>query len=239
MKRLHKQIIWVSVYALAMAFLESSVVVYLREMFYPNGFEFPLASLSHNIAITEIFREAATIIMLLAVAYIAGGNGPQRFGYFLLSFGIWDVFYYVFLKVLIGWPESLLTWDVLFLIPLTWVGPVIAPVILAIIMCVLGWILIVNNEWSLNRLNKFEWLWLIIGSLVSIFAFTLDHLQFILKKKGLNEMERVELLSVDYVPQHFAWYIFIPSLLMITIGVISYYIRIGKIPLSANKQLFI
>ena len=61
--------------------------------------------------------------MLLAVAYIAGGNGPQRFGYFLLSFGIWDVFYYVFLKVLIGWPESLLTWDVLFLIPLTWVGP--------------------------------------------------------------------------------------------------------------------
>lgn len=230
---------WVSLYAVAMGFLESSVVVYLRELYYPDGFQFPLTSLSQSIAITELLRESATIIMLAAVAYLSGGNGPQRFGYFLLSFGIWDIFYYLFLKVLINWPESIMTWDVLFLIPVTWVGPVIAPVLISLIMCVLAWVLIVNNEWTVNKLNKFEWVWLILGSFVSIVSFTLDYFQFMMGKIRTDEVDGFELFSMDYIPQYFAWYIFIPSLFMILVGVVSYYMRIKKIPTYSNKQLFI
>ncbi len=83
--------------------------------------------------------------MLASVGIAAERNNIQRFTYFIISFAVWDIFYYVFLKLFLNWPESLLTWNILFLIPVTWVGPVIAPVILSALMIVLGLMLLVKN----------------------------------------------------------------------------------------------
>lgn len=91
-----------------------------------------------HITTVEVFRETATIIMLVCVAYVAGATRRQRLGAFLVSFACWDIMYYVFLKVLDNWPSSLFTKDVYFLIPVTWVGPVITPLIISIVLLVWG-----------------------------------------------------------------------------------------------------
>jgi hypothetical protein len=132
---------WLVTYAVAMAYVESAVVVYLRAIYYPQGFTFPLAPLPPGMAAIEIGREAATVVMLLGVAMLAGRERWERFLAFCVSFGVWDLFYYVWLWLLIGWPPSLLTWDVLFLIPVPWIGPVLALVIVSVLLVVGGLLL--------------------------------------------------------------------------------------------------
>ena len=101
--------------------------------YQPNAFP-PQA----GIAPAEVVREAATLVMLLAVGGLAGRSWRSRLGYALVAFGVWDIFYYVFLKIITGWPHSLLDWDILFLIPLPWWGPVMAPVSIALVMLGVG-----------------------------------------------------------------------------------------------------
>ncbi len=132
-----KTLTWVVVFSIAMGYLEAAVVVYLRELYYPEGFDFPLKEMDMGIIVTELFREAATMIMLLSIGFLAAKRKIERLAYFVLPFAIWDIFYYVFLKVALGWPESLLTWDILFMLPVTWVGPVICPVINSLTMILL------------------------------------------------------------------------------------------------------
>ena len=93
------RILWiVLLFSIAMGFLESAVVIYLRKIYYPNGFSLPLVAIDKDILLTELLREAATIIMLLTVGIIAGKTKVSRFAYFIFCFGVWDIFYYVFLK---------------------------------------------------------------------------------------------------------------------------------------------
>jgi hypothetical protein len=123
-------------FAVAMAYVESAVVVYLRAIYYPQGFAFPLVLMSPDMVAIEIGREAATLVMLLGVAMLAGVDRWDRILKFCIAFGVWDIAYYVWLWVFLRWPPSLLTWDVLFLIPVPWVGPVVAPVIVSVVMIV-------------------------------------------------------------------------------------------------------
>ena len=116
-----KILFWVAIFSIAMGYLESAVVIYIREIYYPEGFSFPLKVLDNHILVTELLREAATLIMLIGIGVVAGKTPIERFGLFIYSFGWWDIFYYIFLKALVGWPESLLTWDILFMVPTTWV----------------------------------------------------------------------------------------------------------------------
>jgi hypothetical protein len=115
------------------------VVFYLRTMidriqpYQPN----PLPQFT-GLAKAELVRELATLVMLATVGWLAGRNNRSRTGYFLIAFGVWDIFYYVFLKVLTGWPQSLFDWDILFLIPLPWWGPVWAPASIAALMILWG-----------------------------------------------------------------------------------------------------
>jgi len=129
-----KTLFFLSLFAIAMAFVESAVVVYLRAIYYPEGFAFPLQPLADYKIIVEICREAATIVMLMTVAHISGRKFWERFAYLIFIFGIWDFFYYVWLKVLLNWPATIWDWDILFLIPLPWIGPVIAPVSISLLM---------------------------------------------------------------------------------------------------------
>jgi hypothetical protein len=136
------KIIWVSILSIAMAFVESAVVVYLRAIYYPEGFSFPLTHAIDGLIRTELLREAATIFMLLSVSILAARKLWERFAYFLLCFSVWDIFYYVWLKALLDWPATLFEWDVLFLIPIPWIGPVIAPVSVSLLMVLFSLIII-------------------------------------------------------------------------------------------------
>jgi len=130
-------------FGIAFAYIESAVVVYLRAIFYPDGFTFPIADFD-DIAgfgpylLAEIGREAATLILMFTASYMLGRNLRRRFAYFLAIFAVWDIFYYIWLKLLIDWPASILDWDILFLIPVTWAGPVLAPVITSLTMLIIA-----------------------------------------------------------------------------------------------------
>lgn len=213
--RINRDLAFISLFAIAMGYLESAVVVYLRAIFYPEGFSFPLKTMSGDIALTEIIREAATLVMLAGIGYLSGRNRLQRFGVFLYAFGIWDIFYYVFLKLLLGWPESFLTWDILFLIPVTWVGPVLAPVINALSMCIFGIIIFIYSEKDpLLRMNWKEWSLLIVGSLIVIFAYTQDYLNYMQARMPLltlfkpSATENLLSAATEYIPQRFNWWVF-------------------------------
>lgn len=131
----------VVVYALAMAYVESAAVLYLRTIY--GGIDpvaprhTPFDPLPDFVWI-EIGREAATVVMLASVGYLAARRWTGRIGAFAVAFGIWDIFYYVFLWLFAGWPASPLAPDVLFLIPLPWWGPVVSPVVLALVIVAAG-----------------------------------------------------------------------------------------------------
>ena len=211
-----------------MGYLETSVVVYLRAIYYPNGFTFPMANMSPAIALTELGREAATIIMLAGIGIVAGKNSTQRFAWFIYCFAIWDIFYYVFLKVLLNWPESFFTWDILFLIPLPWVGPVIAPVIISLTMILLTLLIIHFNEKnSLLKINSKEWILFISGSVIVIFSFIIDCYKYINSYNG-NVMEAI----AHYIPVHFDWWIFIAGEALILSAIALFYIRAKRLILA-------
>ncbi|MEK6792710.1 MAG: hypothetical protein AABX95_02740 [Nanoarchaeota archaeon] len=108
----------VTIFSIAMGFLESTIVIYLRKIYYPDGFDFPLKGfIDPNILSIEWIREFFTIVMLITIGLLAGKTLYEKFAYFILSFAIWDIFYYVFLKAFLDWPQSWITWDLLFLIP--------------------------------------------------------------------------------------------------------------------------
>ncbi|MBN1817596.1 MAG: hypothetical protein JW828_09550 [Sedimentisphaerales bacterium] len=126
-------------FSAAFAYIESSVVVYLRALFYPDGFAFPIADFTSmegalRFLLTEIGREAATVVLIFTGAGLMAGSFRRRLAYFLIIFAVWDIFYYIWLKVLLDWPASLLDWDILFLIPTVWAGPVLAPLLTSAVM---------------------------------------------------------------------------------------------------------
>jgi len=137
--RMLKRLLIAVVFSIAFGYIESAVVVYLRALFHPNGFTFPMEVFgatpeSNRLVLTEVGREAATLVLIFTAAWLFGNVRQQRIAYFLIIFSIWDIFYYVWLKVLLDWPASLLDWDILFLIPMVWAAPVLYPVLVSAAM---------------------------------------------------------------------------------------------------------
>ena len=132
------KIVFLSLFSIAMGYFEAAVVIYLRDLLYPDGFSFPLRDMPVRIIVIELFRELSTIVMLVAIATLSGKRFWERFGVFIFIFGVWDIFYYIWLKATINWPPSLLEWDILFLIPAPWIAPVIAPISISILMIFIG-----------------------------------------------------------------------------------------------------
>lgn len=178
----------VVIWAIAFAYVEAAVVEYLRALCYPldnGGFRFPILTLEHlqhmgnehvQRLVVELGRELSTLVMLAAVGLAAGKNRREAWAHFMIAFGVWDTFYYLWLKVILGWPEGLMTWDLLFLIPVPWVAPVIAPVIVSIALIISG-LLVLYRE-TTGRTLLAGWLdWSIIsaGGVVVILAFCWDY----------------------------------------------------------------
>src|SRR5215831_11394167 len=169
------RVVTATVYAVAMAYLESTIVVYLRRLYYPQGFNFPLVIIDISTLLLELGREAATIVMLAAVGIAAGRTKVGKLAYFLFLFGVWDIWYYIWLKAFVDWPSSLLTWDVLFLIPVPWVGPVLAPVTVALTMIGMGLVLLhLEQRGPVVPAGALMWLAQIVACLIVIVSFTMD-----------------------------------------------------------------
>jgi len=170
-----RKIFWILIFSIAMALVEAAVVVYLRALYYPEGFAFPLKMITARHLIVELGREAATILMLVSVAALIGKRFWEKFAYFIICFGFWDIFYYVWLKLALGWPSSLLDWDILFLIPLPWIGPVIAPVSIAIMMILAGLLITALYKRGYDfRPSFLTWVLTIIGTLTILYSFMRD-----------------------------------------------------------------
>ncbi|MEX2597667.1 MAG: hypothetical protein WEC59_12145 [Salibacteraceae bacterium] len=227
-----KPFFWLTLFSIAMGFLETAVVVYLREIFYPVGFSFPIIPIIGHLGSIELWREAATVAMLLSIGILVGNNTPTRFGAFLYSFAVWDLFYYVFLKITLDWPESLFTWDLLFLIPTPWVGPVLAPVITSLTMILLAAALFwFNRSYQITHLKLLDWSLLIVGSLVMLASFMIDYIQFMLPRFTLPELFSTEhRYAVNdatrlYIPTEFYWTLFWLGEVIILGGIGTYVYR--------------
>jgi hypothetical protein len=200
---------WLTVvlFALAMAWVEAAVVYYLRTMIdriEPHQPD-PLPVIG-GLGPVELAREIATMVMLLTVGMLAGRTWRNRLGCSAVAFGVWDIAYYVFLKIMCGWPHSIFDWDILFLLPLPWWGPVLAPVLIALLMIIWGtfasqfegpqsslrWILAV---WGMNFL----------GILLALYVFMTDCLQV--------AVQGVDVVRV-VLPQRFNWPLFCVALIL-------------------------
>ncbi len=211
-------------FAVAMGYLEAVIVVYLRELYYPEGFDFPLILLPERTVLIEYVRELATLVMLWGVGWLAGRNGTSRFGWFLYAFGIWDLFYYVTLKAVLGWPASLLTWDVLFLIPIVWAAPVLAPALNAVTMVAYG--LVLNARRTLPpALSRKEWSLLVAGAGVVFFTFIRDYGMLLWQHRHSGQQKALLEAVTRYVPEKFAWIPWAAGELLILASLLSWWQR--------------
>ncbi len=219
------RIFWLAVFGIAMGILEAIVVVYLRELYFPDGFRFPLKVLPEQMLRVEVFREICTLVMLVAVALLSARTFVLRFSLFLFTFGVWDIFYYVFLKVLLDWPESLFTWDVLFLIPVTWLGPVLAPLICSLTMIALGLaVVFLYHQRGFVRFGKFSCFLLLAGAFMIFLSFTLDYASLV-RSQGLSNSNAaaIQEIAAAYVPTSFRWKIFLSGeALLLASGITLY-----------------
>ena len=188
----------VVLYAIAMAWVESAVVFYLRSMidriepYQPD----PLPVIG-GFASVELPREFATLVMLFAVGFLAGRTWRARMGYSAIAFGVWDIFYYVFLKMMCGWPHSLLDWDVLFLLPLPWWGPVLAPVLISLLMILWGTFASQFEQKYTSALsNHRAWILNFAGVALALYVFMADSIAA--SSRGLDAIRTV-------LPEKFNW----------------------------------
>ena len=172
-----KNLWWVGFYAVAMAYLESAVVVYLRRLYGISNLMISVPPSDPQIGAIELGRELATLVMLLAVGWVAGKKFQSRLGFAIFAFGLWDIFYYIWLKVFIGWPQTLLDPDLLFLIPLPWWGPALAPMLIAALMSAGGTLVVIGaDRGQVIRLSPANWVTLTVGILAMLYAFMADAL---------------------------------------------------------------
>ena len=211
---------WITAYAIAMALLEAAVVVYLRALYYPHGVGFPLSPVDHDLGMGAVAREAATKLMLLAPAAMVARSASVRFAWFCFAFGVWDIFYYVWLKVFLDWPASLFDWDILFLIPVPWVGPVLAPCIVSLGLIAFAIVVLHERQRSASlTVARWRWITLVGGALVMISSFMLDYLRHLAAKGALAQAWSIGLdaadtfaSATDYVPTAFPWWLFLLGL---------------------------
>jgi hypothetical protein len=177
LKAILKRLCIVVVFGIALAYIEAAVVVYLRTIFHPSGFTFPLTEfgispLWKRLLLTETGREAATLVVISTASWLFGQNLRQRFAFFLTVFAVWDIFYYLWLKVLIDWPGSIMEWDILFLIPVVWAGPVLAPILISLTLLIFAIIILYRSSCAgILRPTPADWLAFILATLLVIVSF--------------------------------------------------------------------
>jgi len=211
----------VVLFAAAMAWVESAVVFYLRTMvdriqpYQPDPL--PLAT---GLGLAELVREAATLVMLFTVGWLAGATRRARIGYALLAFGIWDILYYVFLRIMTGWPRSISDWDILFLIPLPWWGPVWAPVSIALLMVLWGTTVTqCEDPESTPRANRVALGACVAGAILALYVFMADAIQ--VRAGGVAALRAL-------LPLWFNWPLFLVALGLMAMPVVEVVVQVVR-----------
>jgi hypothetical protein len=204
--------VFLFIFSLAMGYLEGTVAVYLRQIYYNNGPIFPLNTLMTDYYyLVEVAREFATLVMIFAIAYLSGKIFIERFSYFLFVFGAWDIIYYLSLKAIINWPSDIFEWDLLFLIPLPWLGPVFAPSFTAFLMILISIGISYNlvKYDNFKNLKKPQWLLIFFGYLFIFVSFISNFITLIFRNINLIEnINDVKSLLANYIPSSFNWWIY-------------------------------
>jgi len=199
----------VVIFAAAMAWVEAACVYDLRvlvdrlEPYQPN----PLP-MTGRLGGVELLRELATLVMLAAVGALAGRTLRTRVAYAAIAFGVWDVFYYVWLKAIYGWPASLLDWDILFLLPLPWWGPVAAPIAIALLLIVAGTVTVLRP--TPRGISRSRWSAAALGAALALYVFMADALRAM--PGGANAVQSV-------LPARFNWPAFAVAFVLMTLPV--------------------
>jgi len=197
----------VALFAVGMAWVEAASVYYLRVMVDRiDPYQVNPLPIAGAIEQVELTREAATLVMLFTIGAIAGRTWRARLAYSAIAFGTWDIFYYVFLRLISGWPRSPLDWDILFLLPLPWWGPVWAPVCIAVLMIVWGTLVTLAAEGTVKHAaspirSLWPTSWLGVG--LALYVFMADSLRA--APRGLD-------LTRTVLPQEFKWPVFVLAL---------------------------
>jgi hypothetical protein len=203
--RERKRWVLVVVFAIGMAWVEAASVYYLRAMVgridpYQEN-PLPIRGVLGEV---ELIREASTLVMLLTIGILAGRTWHKRLGYTAIAFGVWDILYYVFLRMICDWPRSLFDWDILFLLPLPWWGPVLAPVCIALLMIVWGTFASqFTDRGPASSFTSALWGLSWLGIALALYVFMADSLRAI--HQGLDATRQV-------LPKPFNWSVFCVAL---------------------------
>ena len=200
----------VMAFAIAMAWVEAASVFYIRALvdrIEPYQADpLPLETMHGALGHVELCREVATLVMIAALGVLAGRTWRRRAGYAALAFGAWDIFYYVFLRLISGWPRTLLDWDILFLLPLPWWGPVLAPVSIALVMILWGTLATQSGDGAVNTpWARWAWALACVGIVLALAVFMIDTWQAV--PDGRDAVLQV-------LPTTFNWPLFWVALLL-------------------------
>jgi hypothetical protein len=203
-----KRLFGMVIFGVAFAYIEADIVVYLRYLYYPDIISlFPLRSMDAEIFNFEVYREIATIVILSIVAYISSKKLLEIPFLFFFIFGIWDIFYYIFLYLMIQWPPSLLSFDILFLIPILWMAPVLCPVLISLTL--IGGSLFVLKK-GYRWMNRINFIFASAGIILILWSALAIPVSLLLS----NDPD----IFYTFIPEHFPWYFYIPGLILLNLG---------------------
>ena len=219
---------WVIViaFAIAMAWVESASVYYIRALVDRiEPYQVNPLPINDTLGYVELWREAATLVMIATLGVLAGRTWRCRAGYAALAFGAWDIFYYVFLRLISGWPRTLLDWDILFLLPLPWWGPVLAPVSIALVMILWGTLATQSDDGATGA----RWPWTLgwIGIVLALAVFMIDAWRAL--PGGRDAVLRV-------LPTRFNWPLFWVALVLIASPAL-HHVALGPAKKSVLRRL--
>lgn len=212
-QRLRRVVVGLFLFGISFGYVEAAVVIYLRALYEPlrerltpgraPGDLFPLVDRDRMVAVApetgrlltiELVREAATIVMLASAAMLVTGDRGLWLPAFSVVFGVWDISFYLFLKLWVDWPASPLTWDILFLLPVPWVAPVLAPVIVSLTIVGCGLVALYRRVF----IRPIHWAAMILGGALVILSFTWDF----------------RYVVAGNLPHPFAWWLFLSGELL-------------------------
>ncbi len=206
-----KRILSLTFFAISFAYIEASVVVYLRDILYPDGFSFPLRPLAPQRLLVEAGREFFSLILMFSISLVSSSRFWNIFSSFCFIFGVWDIFYYIWLKLFLDWPSSLLEWDILFLLPVPWSGPVMAPILVSLTL-ILIFVLI-----ELHR--KISFRLTVLQAIIALLGFVSIFISFIWNASPVIKGE---------IPRYYPWYYLILGEILLVSVILSKLISMKK-----------
>ena len=186
----------------AFGYIEGAAAHYLRMHYYPEGFTFHLKAIENHVLIIEMGREISTLIVIFVIAWFSASYWNRRLFNFLMIFGIWDIVYYLALFLFEAWPESVFNWDILFLVPVPWFAPVIAPVTISLLWIATNIVLYIVYSNSSIKIG-------VPAIIIFILSILLWQITFVCYR------------SYTHFPEQYNWFLFITGCFFWSAGTVK------------------